>query len=171
VRSRAPRKLRKRHVRGELRAVVDETIALFHRVRYVAEQIYGPDGRSTARRGLLRGLVRYGPRTVPQLALARRVTRQHTQEVVDRLAADGLVELIANPAHARSRLVRATRRGESLVERMDETDARVLVAIGGGLSIRDLAVTARTLRVVCVCFEDEPRWRSAIASGEDPARG
>ena len=36
---RAPRKLRKRHDGGELRAVVDETIALFHRLRFVAEQI------------------------------------------------------------------------------------------------------------------------------------
>jgi len=159
MRSRPPRKLRKRHVRGELRAVVDETIALFHRVRYVAEQIYGADGRSTAKRGLLRGLVRYGPRTVPQLARARSVTRQHTQEVVDRLVAEGLCELIPNPAHARSRLVRATRRGTALVEEMADTDAQVLIAIGGELPIRDLAVTVRTLRAVRECFEDELRWR------------
>lgn len=162
VRSRPPRKLRKRHRGGELRAVVDESIALFHRVRYVAEQIYGLDGRSTARRGILRGLVRYGPRTVPQLALARSVTRQHTQEVVDRLAADGLAELVANPAHARSRLVRATRRGVALVAHMDDVDARVLIAIGGDLSRAELAVTARTLRAVRECFEDEARWRRVI---------
>jgi len=162
VRSRPPRKLRKRHVRGELRAVVDETIGLFHRVRYVAEQIYGNEGRSTTRRGLLRGLVRYGPRTVPQLARARSVTRQHTQEVVDKLVADGLAELVPNPAHARSHLVRATRRGAALVEQMDETDARVLVAIGGDLVLRDLAITARTLRAVRECFEDESRWRRVI---------
>lgn len=163
MRSRAPRKLRKRHARGELRAVVDETIALFHRVRWVAEQIYGVDGRSTARRGILRGLARYGPRTVPQLARARSVTRQHVQEVVDHLAATGLVELVANPAHARSRLVRATRRGVASVARMDDIDAQVLVAIGGGLPVRDLEVTARMLRAVRLCFEDEPRWRAVLA--------
>jgi len=163
MRPRAPRKLRKRHVGGELRAVVDETIALFHRVRWVAEEIYGASGRSTARRGILRGLVRYGPRTVPQLARSRSVTRQHTQQVVDQLAADGLVELVANPAHARSRLVRATRRGAALVLQLDEIDARVLGAIGGPLSRRDLAITARTLRAVRECFEDEPRWRAVLA--------
>lgn len=154
--------MRKRHVRGELRAVVDETIALFHRVRYVAEEIYGIEGRSIARRGILRGLVRYGPRTVPQLARARSVTRQHTQEVVDKLAADGLVELIPNPAHARSRLVRATRRGAAAVVAMDEVDDRVLAAIGGGLSISDLAITVRTLRAVRERFEDDVRWRSIL---------
>jgi DNA-binding MarR family transcriptional regulator len=154
--------LRKRHVRGELRAVVDETIALFHRVRYVAEEIYGIEGRSVARRGILRGLVRYGPRTVPQLALARSVTRQHTQEVVDKLAADGLVELFPNPAHARSRLVRATRRGAAMVIAMDDVDDRVLRAIGGGLSGSDLAITVRTLRAMRERFEDDTRWRPVV---------
>jgi DNA-binding MarR family transcriptional regulator len=163
MKSRPPRLLRKRHVRGELRAVVDETIALFHRVRWVAEQIYGADGRSTARRGILRGLVRYGPRTVPQLARSRSVTRQHVQEVVDYLTAHGFVERVANPAHARSQLIRATRRGFATVAHMDEVDAATLVAIGGGLSLHDLSVTARTLRAVRERFEDEARWRRVIA--------
>lgn len=162
MRSRHPRTLRKRHARGELRAVVDETIALFHRVRWVAEQIYGESGRSLPRRGILRGLARYGPRTVPQLARARSVTRQHTQEVVDGLVDDGLVELVTNPNHARSRLVRVTARGVALVDAMDEIDARVLVGIGGGLAQRDLAITARTLRAVREAFEDESLWRPAI---------
>ncbi len=147
---------------GDLRALVDETIALFHRVRWVAEQIYVEDGRSLPRRGILRGLVRYGPRTVPQLARARSVTRQHTQEVVDALAAEGLVELIANPAHARSRLVRATSRGAAAVAQMDDVDARVLLAIGRELAARDLAITVRTLRAVRLAFEDEPRWREVL---------
>ena len=161
-RPRPPRRLRKRHVRGELRAVVDETIALFHCVRWVAEQIYGEDGRSTTRRGILRGLARYGPRTVPQLARSRSVTRQHIQEVVGRLVADGLVELVVNPSHARSRLVRITPRGTAFVARTDDVDARVLVAIGGELKTPTLALTARTLRAVREAFEDEPRWRHVI---------
>jgi DNA-binding MarR family transcriptional regulator len=155
--TRNPRRLRKRHLGGELRAVIDETIALFHRVRYVAEQIYVADGRSATQRGVLRGLVRYGPRTVPQLARTRSVSRQHTQEVVDRLRADGFVELVTNPAHRRSRLVRATRRGVALVASMDEADAAVLRAIGERLvaTRAELGITARTLREVRERFEDE----------------
>jgi DNA-binding MarR family transcriptional regulator len=142
--------------------VVDETIALFHCVRWVAEQIYGEDGRSTTRRGILRGLARYGPRTVPQLARSRSVTRQHVQEVVDRLATDGFVELVANPSHARSRLVRITQRGATFVTRTDDIDARVLVAIGGDLKTPALALTARTLRAVREAFEDAPRWQHVV---------
>jgi DNA-binding MarR family transcriptional regulator len=162
VKSRAPRKLRKQHANGELRAVIDETIALFHRLRWVAEQIYGEDGRSTARRGILRGLVRYGPQTVPALARARSVTRQHTQEVVDRLARDRLIELVTNPAHARSRLVRATPRGEALVQHMDAVDARVLDRISDRFSRRELVVAAETVRAVRSAFEGS-RWRRAQA--------
>jgi len=164
MRPRAPRKLRKPHVRGELRAVVDETIALFHRLRWVAEQIYGDEGRSTARRGILRGLVRYGAQTVPALARTRSVTRQHVQEVVTALVADRLVELVPNPRHRRSRLVRATARGQALVQRMDDTDDRVLIAVGMDLSTRDLEITARTLGAVRKGFELGTRWRRVVAA-------
>ncbi|HEY0192157.1 MAG TPA: MarR family transcriptional regulator [Kofleriaceae bacterium] len=158
-----PRRLRKRHHVDELRAVVDETIALCHRVRFVAEQIYGPDVRSGTQRGVLRGLVRYGARTVPQLALARSVSRQHIQDVVDRLRADGLVELAANPAHRRSKLVRPTPRGVALVAEMDDADLRVIAAVGRGLPTprAQLAVTAKILRQIRERFEADA-WRDAV---------
>jgi DNA-binding MarR family transcriptional regulator len=149
-------------VPDQLREVVDETVALFHRLRWVSEEIYAAGGRSLPRRGILRGLVRYGSRTVPQLARHRSVTRQHVQHVVDGLVADGLVELVANPSHVRSPLVRVTARGAALVATMDEVDARVLAAIGVGLSARDLAASARTLRAVREAFEDEKRWRPSL---------
>lgn len=159
MRSRAPRKLRKHILRDDLRAVVDETIGLFHRLRWVAEQIYGEVGRSTARRGILRGLARYGPQTVPQLARARAIRRQSVQEVVDRLVADGLVRRTANPEHARSPRVSITPRGVALVADLDRVDVRVLQVIGPGIPARDIAVTARTLRRLRQRFEAGARWR------------
>jgi DNA-binding MarR family transcriptional regulator len=163
---RAPRKLRKRHVRGELRAVVDETVALFHRLRWVSEQIYGDEGVGAARRGILRGVARYGEQTVPELARTRSVTRQHVQEVVEALVAEGLVELRANPRHKRSKLVCATARGHALVLRMDEVDDRVLAAVGARLSTRDLAITAHTLEVVRKGFEVNTRVKLAASPRE-----
>ena len=142
--------------------MIDETIALFHRIRWVAEQIYGEEGRSTARRGVLRGLVRYGPQTVPRLARARSVTRQHVQQVVDAMLADGLVESLPNPRHQRSRLLQATAAGRALVRRLDEVDARVLRAAGGHLRDGDLATTARTLKALREGFELTPRWQAVV---------
>jgi DNA-binding MarR family transcriptional regulator len=159
---KAPRRLRKRHERGALRAVVDETVALNHRLQWVAERMYGDEGRHATRRGILRGLVRYGSQTVPALARARSVTRQNVQPVVDALLADGLARMEPNPRHARSFLVTATPRGEQLVQRWDIADVRVLAAVGRGLSEADLAVTARTLRLVRERFETRLRWQAAL---------
>lgn len=163
MRRKAPRRLRKRHARGEVRAAVDEAIALFYRLRWVAEQIYGPDGGTTAQRGILRGLLRYGPQTVPVLARARAVTRQNVQPVVDALVADGLAELVDNPSHARSPLVRVTTLGEQLVHRTDAIDARLLESIGADVASSDLEITARTLEALRLRFEDPIRWRRALA--------
>lgn len=143
-----------------MRGVVEETIALYHRIRWVSEQVYGEEGRSTARRGILRGLVRYGAQTVPALARARSVTRQHVQEVVDALIEHDLVSLEANPAHKRSLLVRATSAGEALVREMDEIDNRVLSTVSDAVSIRDMELTVRTLRTLRNAFEvQSSRWR------------
>jgi len=160
--ARAPRKLRKPHERGELRAVVDETIALYHRLAWMAEQIYGDEGRGIARRGILRGLVRYGPQTVPELARARKVKRQSLQPVVDALVAEGVVDLRDNPRHARSRLVAVTRAGAEIVARMDRVDARVLEAVGAGMARRDLRAAAVTLERVRSRFETALRWRPVL---------
>jgi len=152
---RKPRRLRKRHHEGEVRAVVDEAVALFWRVRYVADQIHTTGGRSETARGVLRGLVRYGARTVPQLAFARSVTRQHTQEVVDGLLADGFVRRAPNPAHARSWLIAPTARGVAAVAALDAADARTMAAISGQLrsSRADVGAAVRVLREIREAFE------------------
>ena len=49
--------------------------------------------------------------TVPSLARARNVSRQHIQKVVDTLVEDGLATLVENPSHKRSKLVTATKAG------------------------------------------------------------
>lgn len=161
--ARRPRRLRKRHSAGELRAVVDEAVALFWRVRYIADHIHTAGGRSETARGVLRGIVRYGARTVPQLAFARSVTRQHTQEVVDGLITDGLVERAKNPSHKRSPLIRATRKGVAVVDALDAADDRTMAAVSAELTVSraELAAAARVLRVVRDRFELDV-WRAAI---------
>jgi DNA-binding MarR family transcriptional regulator len=153
--SRKPRRLRKRHNDGEVRAVVDEAVALFWRVRYVADQIHTAGGRSETARGVLRGLVRYGARTVPQLAFARSVSRQHMQEVVDGLVADGLVRRRANPSHARSWLIEPTVRGLSVVSALDAEDARTIAAVSAHVVTTrpELAATIKVLRAIRAAFE------------------
>lgn len=146
-----------------LAALVDETAALSHRLRAAAEATYGEGEASAGRRGVLSSLARLGPQTVPQLARARPVSRQHIQLLVNALLDDGLVALAANPAHRRSHLVRLTVKGARRAEQVAALDARLLGEVASGLSATGLRAAAQTLRAVRSAFEDEVRRGPASA--------
>ena len=126
--------------------VVVELARAFFKMRAAGQRI----GAVTASRGglwgLLRSLKAEGPQTVPQIARARPVARQHIQKLANEMAADGLVAFIDNPAHKRSKLLRLTPRGEArygeLSERLRDLCERMALDIGE----EDLRITASVLR-------------------------
>jgi DNA-binding MarR family transcriptional regulator len=160
----APRRATKTRSREVVQAVVDETIALYHWLAWVSDELYGDDARGAARRWTLRRLRRDGPQTVPALAKIRSVRRQSLQPLVDALIADGLVAIEKNPRHARSNLLVLTRRGIDLVERLDRIDGAVLRAVGRGLAEKDLRLTTATLQTLRSRFETKMRWRPAATA-------
>ena len=144
-----------------LDSVFDETVALFHRLHAVAEQIHGGGEMSAGKRGVLRSLDRLGAQTVPQLARARPVSRQHMQSHVDLLRRDGLVELLDNPAHKRSRLVRLTVKGKKLLDAMSAREARLLAALPVDIPGERLQAAAEVLRRLRLQFES-PEWNRSV---------
>ena len=94
--------------------VVGLTLQTFFRLRAAGTRFGAVTPGGGGLWGLLNTLKTEGPRTVPQIARSRPVSRQHIQTLADDMAADGLVEFIANPAHKRSKLVRLTPRGEAV---------------------------------------------------------
>jgi DNA-binding MarR family transcriptional regulator len=141
---------------SSLNALVDETVLLFHRLRAAAEAIHGEGEPSAARRGVLRSLDRGGPQTVPQLAGARPVSRQHIQTIVDALAADHLVETLENPAHKRSVLIRLTPRGRARVRAIARLEADLLDRLDLGVTTGDIRTAVRVLQA----------FRSSLERGE-----
>jgi DNA-binding MarR family transcriptional regulator len=77
---------------------------------------------------------RFGAITVPQISRERSTSRQNIQILIDRLEAEGRVELLENPAHKRSALVRLTQKGR--VSLREEAGARndLLSELGSRLS-------------------------------------
>jgi DNA-binding MarR family transcriptional regulator len=149
-------------------ALFRETIALFHRMAAAAEQVHRQGALSGARRGVLRGLARHGAQTVPQMARARPVSRQHIQILVNALASEGLVAFEDNPAHRRSRLVRLTNRGRRLVETMNRREASLLARLPLRVGQRDLERAAEVLRKIREAFESES-WHRLVRA--DRRRG
>jgi DNA-binding MarR family transcriptional regulator len=144
-----------------LDAVFAETARLFHRLRAVAEQVHRQGHLSGGKRGILRELDRLGPRTVPQMARARPVSRQHIQQHVNDLLNDRYVERIENPAHRRSRLIRITDRGRERLEAMRQREDRLLRHLPLAATREELLEAAAVLDLISTAL-DSPEWAAAV---------
>ena len=148
----------------DLSSLVDETVALFHQLTHAAARIHRQGAHSAARRGVLRSLAAGGPQTVPSLARARPVSRQHIQMLVNALKHDRLVEVVPNPSHRRSSLIRLTRRGRTSIDAMARREQRVFGRIGLGVSDRRLRAAAGVLRHVRRSLE-RGAWAETARNG------
>ncbi len=145
-----------------LYAVMHAARALMHRLKVAAAELHGQGELSAGKRGVLLSLDALGPRTVPQLARDRPVSRQHIQMLVNPLLEDGCVELVDNPAHKRSKLVQLTEKGMAVVAAMKQREAAVFDRLPLALAADELARTASTLDTLKQLFESDA-WRQAVA--------
>ena len=99
-------------------------IELYFRLEAATQAIAG-FAQAGGEWGVLRTLIKDGEHTVPDMARARPVSRQHCQMIVNRLYEQGLVEFVENPRHKKSHLVRVTRKGRA---RYDAMTAQFLAA-------------------------------------------
>ncbi len=118
--------------------LIDAVNRLHFELGAMAARIHGEADASAPHRALLRNLIEMGPRTVPQLAGLRSVSRQFIQKLVNQLLKEGMVEYIDNPAHKRSRLVRIAPRGYAAYRAMRDREAPAGKWLAGGLSKSDL---------------------------------
>lgn len=132
--------------RPELEALIDEVRLLWNTLVRRGEALHRREAVTLGMRAVLEYLRRSGPASVPSIARARGVTRQHIQALVNPLLEAGLVEAVPNPAHRRSRLMRLTAKGERTIDRMRGREAGVL----GGVAVAptELARAADTLRAL-----------------------
>ncbi|MBI3676310.1 MAG: MarR family transcriptional regulator [Proteobacteria bacterium] len=129
----------------DLNNLVKAVRAAFQRLKALGENLHGDLGVTVAMRAVLETLVENGPRTVPQIAQSKSVTRQHIQGIVDSLLQDGLAALDDNPKHRRSSLVAATRKGQKLFAEMCRREEHALSEIGSELRQTDLKAALHAL--------------------------
>lgn len=107
------------------------------------------------------------PLTVPQIARRMGLTRQSVHTTVDRLLADGLVELVPNADHRRSQLVRMTELGHARYRAIDEKQAAWVNQLAAGLGRSELETTARVLGELCSRLEAGSRAPTPSPKGAD----
>jgi len=131
-----------------LHELVTEVRRLNEQLRDVARQLHTDENLSVPERGLLMAIRQGEPRTVPVLARDRGVSRQFVQVTVNDLQARGLVEMITNPRHKRSRLIRLTEVGEDTVRRVMKNEGMAMSNVAGAVDQAGLKQAVSTLRRV-----------------------
>lgn len=118
---------------------------VYRRVSRIVEHDESVSGLSVGVRNVLDQLRRDGERTVPQLARHQDLSRQFVQRMVHEARAAGLVQLVDNPAHRRSSLVRMTAAGQDAITAVIAREHELMGRVGGGLTADELAATLRVL--------------------------
>ncbi|MGE0041458.1 MAG: MarR family winged helix-turn-helix transcriptional regulator [Vicinamibacterales bacterium] len=134
--------------RTTLESLADETRRLFYRLRAASAHAHGGNDVTAGLRGVMQAIADAGAQTVPQMARARLVSRQHIQVLVDELVERKLVELLNNPAHKRSKLVRLSTQGRKVFERMRRRERRIFAELDLPIGERELRKASRVLRAV-----------------------
>jgi DNA-binding MarR family transcriptional regulator len=120
------------------------------------ERLAAGEGLTAARWQVL-GALAPRPLTVPQIARRMGLTRQSVHGTVERLRGDGLVELVPNADHRRSRLVRLTDRGREAYAALSARQAVWVNGLAEGLDRSELKTAARVLGALCTRLQGEDR--------------
>jgi DNA-binding MarR family transcriptional regulator len=119
-----------------------EVAQCFFRIRAVGQKTGLITSWGGGTFGFMRSLALLGPLTVPQIAQMRPTSRQRMQRLADELAAEGLVKVVHNPRHRRSKLVQLTRRGDARYRELN--DQFLVIASSMGLALSEVDIRRST---------------------------
>jgi DNA-binding MarR family transcriptional regulator len=125
--------------------LVYETTALHHRMKIVVQKLHGGGEMAAGKRGILKGIELRGPQTVPQMARARPVSRQHIRAALEPLLAEGLVQYVDNPHHKRSKLVDLTPKGAARLQAINRREEEFFTRLQERFDVRELRAAADLL--------------------------
>ena len=137
----------------------DETRLLFQALKEWSETLHAELGLTAAMRGVLELILLGGPSTVPGMARARGVSRQHVQQQVDALLERGFLERQANPAHRRSSLIALTDKGHALIQNMRADELNALSRMQVGVSDNAMLDAAQVLSAWRVALQRDTGTR------------
>ncbi|GGT42031.1 MarR family transcriptional regulator [Streptomyces atratus] len=127
---------------------------LYRRVQRKVEQAAPIEGLSVGVRAVLDLLHEHGPMTVPQMGRAQALSRQFVQRMVNDAAAGQLVEVIPNPAHQRSSLIRLTDGGRAAITAALDREQALLRQVDGNLTDADVTACVRVLSSMLELFDN-----------------
>ncbi len=141
-----------------LYTLIREVRTAFNRLKSFADEMNRDDRITAAMRALLEHLDTNGPGTVPNIARAKSVSRQHIQLLADALAEAGLVRFAVNPGHKRSKLVNLTAEGAAAFAAIRAREAQALADLAGVIAPGDRKAAIHALQALNAALEQaDPR--------------
>lgn len=125
--------------------VFTETRRLSQALAQTGSLLVQDSGLTSSMRTVLEQLYPDRALTVPDIARARRVTRQHIQTIVNDLLQRELIQTETNPAHKRSPLMRLTPLGQLSFKVILNREQKLLQALAGKVDAARLSQAAETL--------------------------
>ncbi len=125
--------------------LINEVRLLYQSLVQVTGALHQDSPVSVGMRAVLEFLDRQGATTVPDIARARRVTRQRIQSLVNPLIDLDLVTPVDNPASQRSPLIKLTKKGAKTILEMRRKEGRLMKV---DVSTATLQAATDTLRQV-----------------------
>ncbi len=135
--------------------------SLFHKMGNAVTALHEGSGVSGGMRAVMESVITGGPQTVPQMARARPVSRQHIQTLVNELLPTGYVEYLDNPAHRRSKLVGITKKGRKLFLSLREREMEALSRLSMDVTVQELEDAGQVLSVLIERFQS-PEWQTIV---------
>lgn len=148
-----------------VQAIAAETLRSFELLKALATIGVAGSGLTMALRAMLEDLYLKGPRTVPQIAAGRTMTRQSIQASVDQLRAMALAEARPNPAHRRSPVIALTPAGVAAFEAIRERELERLGSLAPSLAGHDLEAALAALAAFRSALEARLEERRRAANG------
>ena len=136
-----------------LTEVFDLVGPLYRRALRKVEQGEAVEGVSVGVRAVLDLLRQSDPMTVPQMGRILALSRQFVQRMVNDAAAQGWVEVVPNPAHQRSSLIRLTEEGRATITAVLGREHYLNRQVGGDLTDAEVRATVRVLREILKTFD------------------
>ncbi len=101
------------------------------------------------------GALKDTPRTVSQVSRVMGLGRQSVQRSVNIMKEDGLVELVKNPDHQTSPLVRMAANGEAADRKVMHLQTEWSNGLGERLKVDELKIAVRVLQTLLESLENE----------------
>jgi len=129
----------------KLYAMIKSVRSCFQDLKVLGDRLHQDLGVTASMRAVMEFLDEHGDHTVPDIARAKNVSRQHIQLLCDTLCEKGFTSQIPNPAHKRSPLICLSNKGGKTFATLQSRELILLESMARTLTAQDIEHATQTI--------------------------